>query len=616
VSLFTIDFETYYDKEYSLKEMSTEDYIADPRFEVILVGIKKDNAAPYYIHGKRQLIEQHLKDLRIEDHAVLAHNMSFDGMILSEIFGIVPKMYMDTRLMAQARIKPYSRSVSLDACLKHFEGMNLGVKGDEVKNMLGRTAASLSRTEMQGYAAYCMNDCETTYQLFRQMAAGYPRSELEIIDMTLRMYLAPRLRLDETLLAEILHEARAKKEQLLAQLPANVTKADLMSNPKFAALLQARGVEVPQKTSPTTGQITWALAKTDTGWKQLEEDYGDDPEVAPLLLARISAKSTIEETRLERLLEIALHKRYFRIPLLYYAAHTGRYGGTDGINVQNFPRVDKSRMRYAVVAPKDHKMVAADLAQIEARITAWLAGETKLVLGFRNAEDVYSNFAATAFRVSTQKGRSKEDDRRRFIGKTCILGLGFGMSDVRLRATLRAAGVKMELNECMNLVNVYRTMYSAIPRLWRKLDEMIPLLAGAGTATLGPVVFSPGKVSLPNGMELVYPNLRYVQSEDYAGWMYDFAGEARTLWGGKLCENIVQALARIIVMEHMLTIKHTLKLSPSLQVHDELDYVVPEQYADKVARAIGKMMAVSPAWALDLPVAVEVNVGDTFGDCK
>lgn len=613
--LVVIDFETFYSKEYSLSKMSTEDYVTDPRFEVILVGIKINHEKPYWFSGTKAQVRAHLLSLNLHECAVVAHNGMFDFLILAVHFGIYCKMYMDTLCMAQAVLKPYLRSISLDSCLKYLD---LGVtKGTAVHNMIGRTRGSLSRQELVDYGDYCTTDCEGEFRLFKYLVPQFPRSELEIIDMTLRMYLQPQLELNAALLAELLQEVQAKKAQVLASLPADVQKADLMSNPKFAEVLMRYGVDVPTKISPTTGEITYAFSKSDTGWKELEEEWADDPVVSAILTARISAKSTLEESRVQRLLHIANNYEKFRIPLRYYAAHTGRYGGMESINAQNFPRIDKSRMRFAIRAPKGYVVLAADLAQIEARINAWLSGQKNLIEGFRNREDIYSVFATQAFGVETVKDRSPADKKRRFVGKTCILGLGYGMGDAKLRSTLRKDGVKAEVAECMRYVTTYRNLYSNIMLHWHRLDRYIPYMAAGGARMQdGPITIAKNLATLPNGMALVYNNLRQVESDKYTGWAYTYAGEVRTMWGGKLTENFVQALARLLIMEYMLKIKHTIGLYPVLQQHDELDYVVPEQYAEKVKAVIEKIMRVPPSWAKDLPVEVEIAYGPTLGDCK
>lgn len=613
--IFTVDFETYYDHEYSLSKMTTEAYVCDPRFEIMLVGVKFNDRPAQWVSGTKNQIGRLLRSLELHKHGMVAHNTMFDGLILAHHFGIYPKFYFDTLSMAQVLYKPYLRSISLRACLEHA---NLGLaKGHEVENMLGRTRDSLSPEELRRYGKYCTDDCDGEFALFKHLLPMFPRPELELIDLTLRMYIQPQMKLDARVLAEVHALAESETAQKINQLPAGVLKEDVMSNVKLAEVLQRYGVQLPIKISPTTGETTYAFAKTDPGWKELEEEYDDHPEIGPIIAARVAAKSTLAVSRSARLLEIAKTRDWFRVPLRYYGAHTGRYSGMEKINAQNLPRIDKSRMRFGVVAPKGHVILAADLAQIEARITAWLAKQYSLINGFRNREDIYSDFATTAYGIETVKDRSPEDKKRRFVGKTCVLGLGYGMSAARLKATLRKDNVKMELMECERLVQVYRTKYAQIPKLWRTLDSYIETMAtGQGWVEFGPCMIGYRHIKLPNDMALLYPHLKYHSSTKYQGWTYTYSNETRTLWGGKLTENIVQALARIIVMDNMLEIRKSLQLRPALQQHDELDYVVPEGDAERYAVEIGKIMRRAPLWAPDLPVEVEINYGPTLGHCK
>ncbi len=635
MNIITVDFETYYSQDYSLSFMSTEGYVSDPRFEIILVGIKINDNKPYWITGTHRQIAQHFESIKLREAAVLCHNTMFDGLILALHFGIYPILYLDSMACAQALLKPFVRSISLASCLQQ---LNLGIaKGTVVKDMKGRTRDSLTDAEMKAYGQYCCDDCEGEWRLFKYLAPQLPRDELYIIDLTLRMYFEPEFELDANLLAEELAGVRTRKEQVMASLPASITKDRLMSNVKFAELLTQYNVDLPLKISPTTGSITYAFARTDTGWKELEEEWADDPLVSAILAARMNAKSTLEESRYERLLNIAVEYGKFRIPIRYAAAHTYRDGGTESINAQNFPRIDKSRMRFAVRAPKGSVVMAADLAQIEARITAWLAGAENLLEDFRNKVDSYVKFIARATGIDTVKGRSKEDDRRRFIGKTCVLGLGFGMSAKKLQATLRMHGIKVELEECQKYVDLYRrVLYPNIPFLWRKFDQAIPILAGQvqGVMKVGPVTVCKGAIVLPNKMAIVYNNVRFVETDKYKGWVYNYAGETRTLWGGKITENVVQALARIMIMGYMLDIRKRTTFKPALRQHDELDYIIRapglaltvppgetkqrwySPFADKVARALEKLMRIPPWWAPTLPVEVEINYGPTLGDCK
>jgi hypothetical protein len=624
VRFAVLDFETYYDKEYSLSKLSTESYVRDFRFEIILVGIKIDNGPAEWRTGTMEEIRDWFDEIDLWDMCVVAHNMFFDGLILKVHFGKLPRMLLCTRFMAMPFLKPYVRSVSLDSCLKYT---NLGfTKGTEVQNMLGRTRASLSSGEMRAYGSYCANDCESEFALFRYLAPMFPKAEFKVMDLTLRMYLEPRLRLDANLLASEMAGVIAKKEQQLQALPPGITKDVLSSNQKFAELLEGYGIEVPMKKSPSDEtKMIPALAKNDSAYLELQEEYEDDEVIGPMLAARVGVKSTMEVTRYQRLLDIATHFIRLRIPLLYYAAHTGRYGGMEGLNAQNFPRIDKSRMRFAIRAPKGYVVLAADLAQIEARITAWLAKQFDLVADFAAGEDIYSKFATRIFREETVKDRSAADKKRRFVGKTCILGLGYGMGASKLRSTLRNGGAKFELHECEHMVEVYRDTYSYIPLLWQNFDRALRHMCGPVTKMkAGPVVCMQECIMLPNGMPLHYHKLRHAsygtlkskKLAGYEGYVYEFGGETRTLWGGKVTENVVQALAQLIIKDNMLKIAHTMDLNPVLQQHDELDYLVPIDEAEAYSVEIKKIMRLAPEWAPDLPIDVDVNYGPTLGDCK
>lgn len=635
MNLFTLDYETYYDKEYSLRHLSTEDYVADPRFHVMLVSVKRNNEKTQWFSGTMRETRDWLWGWKINEGALLCQNTMFDQLINQFHFKIYPKILLDSMCMAQALLKPFMRSVSLGKILEHLK-VNVK-KGDYVINMQGRTRESLSHDELLAYALYCCDDTDGTHAAFQVMKRMVPKEELEIIDLTLRMYFEPQLELDADLLYEILHKVRGDKNALIAKLPPEIQRADLMSNAKLAALLESHGVEVPKKISPATGKSTYAFAKNDVAWLDMVEEYADDPILAPILAARTSEKSTLIETRSERLLEIARKYKKFRVPLKYYAALTGRYGGTQNINVQNFNRInpklrrtdqpqvlnakgalehplDRRQIRFAIRAPKHHVVLTADFKQIEARANAWESGCDVLVQGFAQEKDVYAEFASKVFR----RPITKKDERERFVGKTCILGLGYGMGPPKLKSTLRTSTEKMKIDlETAELyVNTYRSLYKEIPGLWAFCDDALEIMAHGGKRRIGPCMAMHKKIELPNGMFIQYNNLRWLENEDYKGWVYDFAGMTRTIWGGKVVENITQALTQIIAKNAMRAIRKRLRLNTAMQAHDELVFCVLEKQATMIAQDVEGIMIERPWWAPDLPIGVETKFGETYGDAK
>jgi DNA polymerase len=518
--------------------------------------------------------------------------------------------------MAQALLKPFYRSISLGKCLEHRKSPLS--KGTAVHSMIGRRLASLTRSEYQEYAQYCSDDVDGEWWLFNDLKDLLPKEEYLTIDMTLRMYLEPRFELDPDILRGVLDDEREKKRKLLAAIPNHVQPTDLTSGPKFAKVLEKFGVTVPYKISPTTLKPTYAFAKTDPEWKDLEDEYADDPVVSALLAARLGTKSTIGETRARRFLDIAEQYGNLRVPLRYYGAHTGRYSGMEKINCQNLPRVPKNaatrnHLRHAVCAPTGHVVLAVDLSQIEARLNAWLAGCDPLLQVFRDKGDPYCAFSSHVY----NRPITKADEDERFIGKTCILGLGYGMGWKKLQSTLRKDGKKITPHEAQRLVDVYRDVYHHIPALWRQCDDVIMRMAtGDAFQLIGPVMATKNQLTLPNGLALHYNDLKFIDEKKYRGWSFTFAGRRKMLWGGTMVENMVQALARITVMEHMIQARKELRIRPALQAHDELVYVVPEREVEDYSDAILDIMKTPPSFAPELPIDAEAGYGPTYGDAK
>ena len=619
--LITLDFETYYSKDLSLRKMTTEEYIRDPRFEVIGVGVKIDNAEPKWVSGSREEIARFLSTLPWSGASVLCHNTLFDGAILKWVFGITPKLYLDTLCMARA-IHGVDAGGSLAALSERY---NLGTKGDEVIHAEGKTRADFTNQELVSYGAYCVNDVELTHKLWLVLSSAFPPDELRLIDMTLRMFINPILEVDNAMLNDRLEELRAEKLELLGSLKERLKCDDeeevrkkLASNKKFAELLLELGVEPPSKVSPTTGKDTYALAKNDEGFIALTEH--EDPFIQQLCAVRLGTKSTLEESRIERFIDIGRRNRgRLPIPLKYYGAHTGRWSGSDKVNFQNLPSRDKRKktLKNAVVAPDGYVVINCDSSQIEARVLAWLAGQHDIVKQFANNEDVYSIFASTIYKRTI----SKADPVERFVGKTCILGLGYGTGALKLQHTLKTQppGAVLDEDECKRIVDLYREKNDKIIELWREGDRVLKDLYD--WADTKPFWYGQHKclkvtkegIQLPNGLYIRYKNLDMENEDGKNGFVYHSRKGKVNIWGGALVENVVQALARIVVGQQMLKINERYKVV--LTVHDAVVCVVPEDEEDEAKAYIVEVMSTPPDWAQGLPVACEAKSAQSYGEC-
>ena len=616
MNIITLDFETYYDsKTFTLKKQTTEEYVRDPRFQAIGVAVKVNNGETYWASGTHKEIKTFLKGYDFENSMLVCQNTMFDGFILSEIFGIHAKRYADTMLMAKA-IHGFDAPASLKALAELY---GVGQKGTEVISADGMRREDFTEEELSAYGDYCINDVELTHQIFDMMVrSGFPRGEMQLIDLTLKMFVRPLLVLDHKLLTSHLAEIRRKKDSLLSE--SGCTVDDLMSNLKFAELLEAFGVIPPTKISPTTGKETYAFAKKDAEFLALQEH--EDFRVQAIVAARLGVKSTLEETRTERLIGIA-ERGPIPVPLAYYAAHTGRWGGSDKINFQNFPSRGENagKIKNAILAPEGYVLIDSDSSQIEARVLAWLAEQEDLVTDFREGRDVYKIMASAIYGKPIEEITKPE----RFMGKTVVLGCGYGLGAVKFRDSLKLEGIDLTKGEAAKIIRTYRETYPAIVSLWRRAQLMLERMVLGDAVNLGrkgvlKVVPEKNSILLPSGLYLPYRDLKMakVKEEGEEGdpkeeYQYKSRYGWNRIYGGKAVENVCQAVARCIIGEQMILIAKRYQVTHT--VHDAVACIAPEDQAEEAQAYVEECMRWVPDWAEGLPVNCESGYGRSYGEC-
>jgi DNA polymerase len=608
MNIITVDFETYYSADLGFAKQTTEEYVRDPRFEVVGVAVQVNDGEPEWYTGDSIGTYAFLKQFDWENSLALAHNAMFDGFILTEHFQIKPKGWLDTLSMGRAL-----HGTNVGGSLKVLaEFYGIGEKGTEVNDAKGLRRTDFPKEQLAQYGEYCKNDVRLTWDLFNCMSQDFPPTELRLIDLTIRMFTEPVLQLDEQMLRIHL----LKEQQRKAELLENFDKDTLMSNPKFAELLTVLGVEPPMKKSPATGKETYAFAKTDEAFKNLLEH--PNPNVQALVAARLGTKSTIEESRTERFIGIA-QRGAMPVPLRYYAAHTGRWGGDDKLNLQNLPR--GSALKKSILAPAGYMMIDSDSSQIEARTLAWLAGQDDLVDAFDRGEDVYCIMASAIY------GRTitKKDERERFVGKTTILGCGYGMGAAKFQAQLKNFGVVVDLEEAKRIIETYRRTYPKITALWKEAGTALEAILRGQLTMLGRdgILKVEGKdgIRLPNGLYIRYPNLRKVQTDIEDGSKTEIVYDTKKgravipnrIYGGKVIENVCQALARIIIGDQMLMIAK--KYHVVMTVHDAVACIVKTEEVKTAVEYVEMCMRIRPKWGMELPLNCESGYGESYGDC-
>lgn len=616
MDIVAIDFETYYDNEYSLTKATTEEYIRSPQFEAILVSIKV-NDAPAFVVDQPD-IERALASINWGQSLVICHNGHFDHAILSWRYGHAPAMRGCTMAMARALGLSGTVGSSLAALVKHMMGLGYPgfvEKGNEVIMAKGKRRKDFTPAEFDAYARYCRDDTENCAALFHTYMErfAFPVDELPKIDKTFKIWAHPIFILDTALCQQALQEEASQKEALLEQ--ASVMVEEVRSDPMLAELLMDAGVEPPTKISKRTGEVAFAFAKSDKAFTDLQTH--EDPWVRALVSARLGSKSSIMESRLSRFVDIS-SRGALPVPLLYWGTETGRWSGTDKINLQNLK--NNSALRRAVSVSPGYTLVAPDLSQIEARTLAVVAGEAWLVEAFRTGEDPYSELAADIYKRPVNK-RDNPDERK--TGKHGILGCGYGCGGSTFEAMVwTLAKLLLPKGFGGTVVEAYRAKCTAIVKFWQLYEQVLLHLTGAR----GPDPMQFGQVleavphvgvRLPNGLFLRYPELRRVQFEEREAWAYTKrvkkASLLKTVWGGKATGHCIQALAGVIIAEKWCRVEEA-GWWVAGQVHDELLCVVRNEHVDRACDEIRAIMREPVAWLPTLPLDCEISVGQNYGD--
>ena len=601
----TLDYETFYGKDYTLSgKINTSEYVRDDRFHVHGVAIKKGNGKTLWYTGRN--IALALKEIDWSKTAMVGHNTAFDGFITSEVYGHKPAFYVDTLSMSRAT-RGHATRHDLDTVAKAF-GHGGKVKRDALANT--KDKVQLTKDEEAKLGGYAVDDVDDTYRIFWDMYPHVPDDELRLIDITMRMFCDPVLEIDiPRVKAELENELGAKAAALLR---SGAQVDDLMSNDKFARLLQAAGAQLPQKISPSTGKLTYAFAKSDLAFQDLMKNGND--KVRALCEARLKVKSTIGETRANRFLEAGRDGMKLPILLNFSGAHTHRWSGGNKMNLQNLKR--GGELRRSILAPKGHVIVVADSAQIEARVLAWLSQQMDIVNAFATKQDVYKLMASAIYGIPVEEVTKDQ----RFIGKICVLGLGYGMGPQKLQQTLKQGTmgppVDISEDECRRIVGIYRQKNWKIKAFWKKMDQVITNMTLGIESKEGPLEVGKGFIRLPNGMFLQYFGLHgtaEITRDDLV--MTETTYLTRTgrtkLYGGLLTENVVQALSRIIIAEQMLKI-HDAGYRIVTMAHDEIVIVAKKKDAKKALDFMIKTMSTPPDWAPGLPLAAEGGFDDCY----
>lgn len=613
MNLVCLDFETFFSDTFTLKKLTTEEYIRSPEFETLLCGFRWQD-------GRREWVGQedlptYLPAIDWADTAVLGHHMHFDGLILSHHYGIKPRFIYDTLSMGRL-VHGNHISVSLESLCRLY---GLAAKSIDYDSFKGKRFSGLSNVELRNLGSGCLGDVDRTLEIFGKMAINFPREEYQVIDSTVRMFIEPQLVGDVQTFGKVWTYEAERKAALLQRLGEDLGVLPealptlLQSSPKFAELLVAEGIEPAKKPGKPnkdgSEKLIYAFAKTDNFMQELLEH--DSDKVRTLAEARLGLKSTLDQTRAERLGFMA-QRGAMSVYLNYCGAHTTRWSGGDGLNYQNFKR--GSLLRAGHHAPRGHTIVKADKSQIECRILCYVAGQWDVIELFKNGEDPYIGIASDFY------GRpiTRADVAERGLGKQIRLSCGFqcGAESIVRTARRGTYGPPVHLTQQEGLAarDLYRGTHPGVVDYWKQAGRMIAAVAGTDAPIAwGPLTVSTGVIHLPNGCPLWYPELNFhrdEEGEEY--WRYKTRKGWAKLYGGKLVENVVQAMSRVDMSQSLLRILSRTNIRPAQLEHDAAVWVVPNNLVDAFVKVVNDEMTRAPTWLPGIPLSCEVSTGETM----
>lgn len=664
----TIDFESYYDDQFSLRKMTPEEYIRDERFQLLGCAVQPEGKRSKYITGatEQEIIDK-LRRIDWSNVFCLAHNnIGFDGLVLTERVGVRPAYWGCT--LSMARQLHGGRGNSLADLAEKY---GLQQKQSQIlAEFKGKRLEDLTPEDQQRMAYYANGDAEICTGLFYLMMPKIHPRDIQMIHWFIRMFAEPRLELDGPAYRRWLEQMRDAKEQLLERL--GVTQKELRSDAKFADLLRQYGIEPPTKISPRTGKTAFAFAKTDEAMADLTEHPNDY--VAGLAQARIKTKTSIEETRAERFAGIASRGK-LPVPLIYGATHTLRAAGAGKINLQNlgkgkppdettqpgslivtdaglrtfrcveeqadgsylaytnegdsFPagKTHKFNLRDGIKAAAGYKLVVIDSSNIELRVAHTIAGQMDTVEKLENGEDLYCWFASDLYGYEVKKGTHNAERQH---GKVAMLQLQYQSGAFSFQRAARVmAGLEVSDEESQRTVDTYRGRFYKLPEFWKKCEKAIRCMHNGEERFVdqwGLVKTGKNKLVLPRGRVLEYRKLRKQYDEEWGGdqWVYEDrrTGATKKLYGGAMTENICQAIAGIIVMDQCVDIERYVmrRRDPMegvvLTVHDEGVTMVQQDRADEVLQKGLDIMSTRPDWWPQIPLAAEGDIANRYGSAK
>src|SRR4029453_11936547 len=273
-----------------------------------------------------------------------------------------------------------------------------------------------------------------------------------------------------------------------------------------------------------------------------------------------------------------------------------------------------SMLRKGARAPRGHKIVKADKAQIECRILNYVAEQWDVIERFSRGEDPYVGIASQFY----ERPITKSDPAERGVGKQLELSCGYGSgADTIVRTAKRGTygpPVILTADQGLAARDLYRSTHPSVVAYWKQASRIISALAGTNEAiNWGPLDVTTGKITC-QGIPIWYPELHFHRDEETGEeyWRYKTRKGWAKLYGGKLVENVVQFMSRVDMSQSLLRILARTGIRPAQLEHDAAVWVVQEALVVPFTSVVQEEMTRAPTWLPGIPLGCDISVGETM----
>ncbi|MFA7256433.1 MAG: DNA polymerase [Kiritimatiellales bacterium] len=578
--VFAIDFETYYDSDYSLKKMDAWSYVHHPKFDAYLMSVYGDD---FQWVG-------HPKDFQCWEFfngaLLLAHNAAFDSLVF--------KRLQEQKIIPPVQPAAWRCSASLAVYLSAPRNLKgackqlLGIEVDKTtrSKACGQTTGELF--ENQAMTDYALEDARLCYVLWEKFNHQWPDDEKELATLTFEWGQAG-IGVDFQTLEKCIQTLEKQRFDAVQHLPwvDDFNEDTPLSHRQLALACREAGIPCPA-----------SLAMDSPLCEEWENKYGDEyPWVNAM---RVFRRTNMLLSRFYAV-RSRVRKSDNRFPygMKYFGAVPGRWSGDAGFNVQNMPRGELFGVNLrSCFQPSDGCVfVIADLSQIEPRILAWLIDDHEFLSLVRDGVDIYEAHARATMGYNDPAPLEETNSTLRGLAKARVLGLGYGCGPKKFVSVAKnLGGIEISFAEAKQTVADFRSKNPKISRLWNQLDRDFKRSAGGDYS-----------IELPSGRTLNYFDVKKTSRGYYTAKTVR-GGRERSLYGGLLCENLVQATARDLFAEHLLQIHRSDIGRIVFHVHDEVIVEVPKEQAEEAEKQILEIMRTTPDWLSGCPVNAKAGI--------